>query len=222
MFEKVLIAEDFDIINSGLKATLEKLNISEIVHSPYCDEALLKLKNASLEHKPFDLLISDLSFLEDHHPQKLKSGEDLITAVRKEFPQLKIIVFSVEDKPYRIQNLYKNLAINGYVWKNRNGQQELEKAIQHLLISDEFYISSDLQSSIHPKKAIEITEYDIHIIEHLSKGILQDNLPKIFKEKQIKPSGKSSIEKRLKILKESFDANNLTHLVAIAKDLGLI
>ena len=222
MFKKVLIAEDIDIINSGIKSTLEAMNIAEIIHVSYCDEALLKLRSESKKNTPFDLLISDLSFEEDHHQQKIKSGTELIKKVREEFDDLKIIVFSIEDKPFVIQNLCNNLKIDAYVWKNRNGQKDLEKAIQHSYSKTGFYISEDLREAIHPKKAIEITAYDIHIIEQLSYGILQDNLPTIFEEKQIKPSGKSSIEKRLKFLKEHFNANNPTHLVAIAKDFGLI
>jgi DNA-binding NarL/FixJ family response regulator len=222
MFQKVLIAEDIDIINSGLLSTLKEVNIVNVTHVSYCDEALLKLRKAFLDDDPFELLISDLSFIEDHHQQEIKSGDDLIAKVRGEFPNLKIIVFSVEDKPYRIQNLHKNCKINAYVWKNRNAKRELKKAIQTVFITDEFYISPDLKSAIHPKKAVEITDYDIHIIKYLSKGVLQDDLPKLFKEKEIKPSGKSSIEKRLKFLKEHFNANNPTHLVAIAKDFGLI
>ena len=222
MFKKVLIAEDFDIITSGLKATLETLGIAEIVHISYCDEALLKLKKAKSEKEPFDLLISDLSFVEDHHQQKIKCGDDLINAVRKEFKTLKIIVFSVEDKPYRIQHLYKNLKINGYVWKNRNGQRELERAIQHLTISNEFYISPDLESSIHPKKTIEITEYDIYVIACLSKGLLQETISIQLKEQGFSPYSVSAVEKRLKFLKEHFNAKNPTQLVAIAKDFGLV
>lgn len=98
----------------------------------------------------------------------------------------------------------------------------MKKAIDTIDIADKFYISPDLNCSIHPNKAIQITNYDIHIIEDLSKGIIQDNLSLIFEEKQIKPLEKSSIEKRLKFLKEYFDAKNPTHLVAIAKDFGLI
>lgn len=222
MFKKVLIAEDVDIINSGLKATLQSLDIPEIIHVSYCDEALLKLKEANLQERPFDLLISDLSFIKDHNPQKIDSGETLIEKVRVAFPDLKIIVFSVEDKPFVIQNLYNNCKINAYVWKNRDGQKELVKAIHKIAIANDFYISPALQGAIHPKKAIEITEYDICIIKYLSEGNTQENLPILFKENEIKPSGKSSIEKRIKFLKEHFNANNPTHLVAIAKDFGLI
>ncbi|WP_299671101.1 response regulator [uncultured Polaribacter sp.] len=222
MFQKVLIAEDFDIINSGLKATLEEMQISEIAHVSYCDEALLKLKKGKLEEKPYDLLISDLSFVADHHKQDITSGEALIEKVREDFPDLKIIVFSVEDKPFRIQNLYKNLQINGYVWKNRNGQKELKKAIEHIYAKEDFYISEDLREAIHPKKAIEITAYDTLLIEYLSKGFLQEAISDKLKEKGITPSSVSAVEKRLKFLKEHFNANNPTHLVAIAKDFGLI
>tara|TARA_R110002050_G_scaffold118156_1_gene235352 strand:- start:3560 stop:4228 length:669 start_codon:yes stop_codon:yes gene_type:complete len=222
MFQKVLIAEDIDIINSGLLSTLKEVNIHNVTHVSYCDEALLKLRKAFLDDDPFELLISDLSFIEDHHQQEIKSGDDLIAKVRGEFPNLKIIVFSVEDKPYRIQNLYKNCKINAYVWKSRDGKKELKKAIQTVSETDEFYISPDLKSAIHPKQAVEITDYDIYIIKYLSDGVLQDDLSELFKEKEIKPSGKSSIEKRLKFLKEHFNANNPTHLVAIAKDFGLI
>lgn len=222
MFKKVLIAEDFDIISSGLKAALEELKISEITHVSYCDEALLKIKRASLDNEPYDLLISDLSFLKDHNEQMIQSGEALIEKVRQEYPELKIIVFSVEDKAFRIQHLHKNLKINGYVWKNRNGQRELKKAVAHLYSNDGFYISEELKASIHPKKSIEITENDILLITYLSKGLVQEAISSKLKEKGIIPASVSAIEKRLKFLKEHFNANNPAHLVAIAKDFGLI
>ncbi|MCL7762920.1 response regulator [Polaribacter sp. Z014] len=222
MFKKVLVVEDFDVINSGIKMALEGLNIKEVDYISYCDEAFLKIKNAFLMGTPYQLIISDLSFENDGTPQELKSGDELIEKIRQEFPKLKIIVFSVEDKSYRIQNLYKNLKIQAYIWKNRNGLKELKKAIDFVSSSDQFYISPELNTTIHPKKTIEITDADIFLIEFLSKGLLQEAISKKLKEKGIKPSSISAIEKRLKLLKEHFNANNPAHLVAIAKDLGLI
>ena len=105
MFQKVLIAEDMDFINSGIKAELRKLNIKQIDYIQYCDEALLKLKKAYLDGCPYDLLISDLSFEEDGKLQQLKGGEDLVQAVRKAFPTLKIVVFSIEDKIFTIPSV---------------------------------------------------------------------------------------------------------------------
>lgn len=222
MIEKVLVVEDFDVINQGIISSLKQSKIDEIDYVAYCDEAYLKIKKAYQDDNPFDLIISDLSFEENGVTQNLKSGDELIEKLRKEFPDLKILVFSVEDRPFRIQNLYKNLNINGYVWKSRNGLKELKKAIHIISNTDDFFISPELKNTIHPKKSIEITDYDIFLINNLSKGFLQEAISEKLKEKNIRPSSISAIEKRLKFLKEHFNASNSPHLVAITKDLGLI
>jgi hypothetical protein len=56
----------------------------------------------------------------------------------------------------------------------------------------------------------------------LAKGFLQQAISKKLKEKGMIPSSVSAVEKRLKVLKEHFNAKNPTHLVALAKDFGLI
>ena len=222
MFKKVLIAEDMDFINSGIKSQLANLGIAQIEYVQYCDEALLKLKSARLNNAPFDLLISDLSFEEDYLEQKITSGDELIKVVRKEFPSLKIAVFSVEDKEYRVQTLFNEHKINAYVWKSRDGLRELKKAVQQLYNSERIYISPHVAGSMSKSKAIEIAEYDVFLIECLSKGYLQEEISVILKEKNWSPRSVSSIEKRLKILREHFNASNPTHLVSLAKDLGLV
>ena len=204
MFQKVLIAEDMDFINSGIKSQLTDLGIAQIEYVQYCDEALLKLKSAKLNNQPFDLLISDLSFEEDYVAQKIKSGEALIEAVRKEFPLLKIAVFSVEDKEYTVQTLFKEHKINAYVWKSREGLRELKKAVQQIYNTESSYISPRVAGSMLKSKAIEIVEYDIFLIECLSKGYLQEEISAILKDKSWSPTSVSSIEKRLKFLREHF------------------
>jgi len=222
MFKKVLIAEDMDFINSGIKSQLAELGIAQIDYVQYCDEALLKLKSAKLNNQPFDLLISDLSFDEDYVEQKIKTGEALIKAVRKEFPLLKIAVFSIEDKEYTVQTLFNEHKINAYVWKSRDGLRELKKAIHKIYNANADYISPHVAGAMLKSNAIEIVAYDIFLIECLSNGYLQEEISAILKDKSWSPTSVSSIEKRLKFLREHFNANNPTHLVAIAKDLGLV
>ena len=98
----------------------------------------------------------------------------------------------------------------------------MKNAIEAVFTTNEFYISPDLNSLINPKKAVEITDFDIFLIKYLSLGFLQDTISKKLKAEGITPSSRSAIEKRLKILKEHFNAKNPTNLVAIAKDFGLI
>ena len=106
MFKKVLIAEDIDSISFGVIKALEGYHGINTVHAKYCDEAILKLKAAKAEGEPFDLLITDLSFKQDHVKVVLADGEDLINNVKELFPTLPIIVYSIEDKPFRIKNLF--------------------------------------------------------------------------------------------------------------------
>jgi len=222
MFKKVLIAEDMDFINSGIKSELTKLGVGQIDYVQYCDEALLKLKRARLDHTPYDLLISDLSFEKDATEQKITTGEELVKEVRKEFPNLKIIFFSVEDKTFTIQTLFNEHKINGYVWKSRDGLRELKQALQKIYNSENIYISRHCAKAISNSEAVEIADYDIFLIECLSKGYLQEQISKKLKGKEWTPTSVSSIEKRLKFLREHFNATNPAHLVSIAKDLGLV
>lgn len=222
MFTKVLIADDIDFNDLGAAQILNELDVQEIQYAKYCDEALLKLKKANLEGTPFQLLISDLSFKEDHQLNKLNSGEELIAAAKKQCPNIKIIVFSIEDKAHRIKLLFDELHIDGYVLKGRNTIYDLKRAIQKAYNDEQENISPELLYLLQDTTTSEINKYDVQLIKYLSRGISQENIEAVFKEEGISPHSKSSIEKHINKLKIYFKANNTVHLVAIAKDLGII
>jgi two-component system capsular synthesis response regulator RcsB len=222
MFTKVLIADDIDFNDLGASQILNELDVHEIQYAKYCDEALLKVKKANLDGAPFQLLISDLSFKEDHQLNKLNSGEELIAAVKKECPNIKIIVFSIEDRAHRIKLLFDALHIDGYVLKGRNTIYELKRAIQKAYNEEQDNISPELLYLLQDMTTTEINNYDVQLIKYLSKGISQENMETVFKEEGISPNSKSSIEKHINKLKIYFKANNTVHLVSIAKDLGII
>jgi DNA-binding NarL/FixJ family response regulator len=222
MFTKVLIADDIDFNDVGAAQILKELEVPEIQYAKYCDEALLKIKKAQLDGTPFQLLVSDLSFKEDHRANKLNSGEELVGAVKELYPSIKIIVFSIEDRPHRIKLLFDDLDIDGYVVKGRNTIYDLKIAIQKAYKNEPENISPELLYLLHDTTTSEIDEYDIILIKNLSIGITQENMETVFKLGGITPNSKSSIEKHINKLKIYFKANNTVHLVAIAKDLGII
>lgn len=223
MFKKVLIVEDLDSIIETIKQTLEKLSITNIHYVKYCDDALLKIKKAQLEKEPFELLISDLSFKEDHRENKLKNGEELIKAVKNIQPKIKTIVFSIEDKSFKINSLFDNLEINAYVIKGRNSIQELKNAIQEIYNNKTRILLPQTAINTTGKNAIiEIESYDIELLKLLSNGFMINEIANQFKNSEIQPNSNSSIEKRINKLKIYFKANNNVHLIAITKDLGLI
>lgn len=222
MFNKVIVAEDLDSINIAVVQALEALGIPEIENAKYCDEAFLKIKKAALEQQPFELLITDLSFKTDYRENKLQSGEELIAILKKEQPSLKVIVFSIEDKSYKIKSLINSLGVDGYVMKGRNSIPELQKTIEKVYLNNDKHLSKALAHNLSAKRLIEIEAYDIQLLSALASGLTQDEIALTFKKDAIIPNGTSSIEKRINKLKIYFKANNNVHLIALAKDLGLI
>ena len=221
MFNKVLIAEDFDSINIALIQTLESMGVKEIEHAKYCDDALLKAKKAIQDKAPFDLLISDLSFETDYRTVSLKSGEELIAAIRKIQPEIPVLVYTVEDKTFVIKSLVEDVKINAFVHKGRNSISQLKTAMETILFGGNF-ISQNLAHALKDTNFNEIEDYDVEILSHLAKGVTIEEMEQLFKLKDIKPNSKSYIEKRVSKLKDIFKAKTTIHLISLSKDLGII
>ena len=222
MFKKILIAEDIDSIGLGLKSIFDNFSETEVVHSKYCDDALLKIKRAQLDAQPFDLLITDLSFETDHRPALLPNGEDLIKAVKEQQPDLKIIAYSIEDRNYRIKYLIEELHIDAFVWKGRESSTESMRAIAALYNGEEKYLSQRFTNLLRSNSLLEIEEYDIQLIQYLSEGLTVAEIGVAFDTAGKMAKSSSSIEKHISKLKIYFKAKNTIHLISIAKDLGLI
>ena len=220
MFKKILIAEDHEIRNLGVINTLKDLKVDDFEFVSYCDDALQKIENALKENNPYDLLITDLSFDEDHKNQKLKSGQDLVREARKLQPHLKIIVFSIEKKPKTIDDLFKIQNIDGFVSKGRNDGKELKSAIKKVY-ANKTVLPQEIINSIR-NNSTEITSYDVMLLELLSSGFRQQEIEVHLKNKNIKPNSQSSIEKRLNELRESLNTKTNIEMVVLCKDLGII
>lgn len=220
MFEKVIIADDLDSVNHGVLTQLKDMGIELITKESYCDDVYLKIKQAEKNGEPYQLVISDLSFKTDYRNQRFPSGEELAEVLKKEHPQLKVIIFSVEDRIQRVRTLL-NKGIDAYVCKSRKGIQELKEAI-HYVYQDQIYLSPQVSHAKGSGEIIEITDYDILLIKQLSYGLGQDEIRQYFIKNSIKPNSISSIEKSIGHLKVQFRANNVPHLIALTKDLGII
>ncbi len=221
MFKKVLVAEDMDSINHAVASVLQELDIVEVQHAQYCDKAWLLAKKALLEEKPFDLLICDLSFKNDHHKDKIKSGKELIALLKQEDPQLKILVNSIEDHPQTVKTLWDSGNIEGYVCKDRHGMRDLKNAILKLN-SGGIFNSEAIENSMKQENLFMLNDFEINLLKSIAHGLTQEEIQQKLKEKNISPNSKSSIEKRLKELREEFNARTTPHLIGIVKDLNLI
>lgn len=221
MFSKVLIADDLGSINQGVTSVLKSLKINNTTQVQYCDDAYLQIKKGLKEQEPFELLITDLSFKIDYRSQKLTSGDALIDCISKEHSELPIIVYSVEDRLQRVKRILATKNVVGYVNKGRKGLNELTEAIKFAQKSNT-YVSPELKDALEANNHLDFSDYDIAILSRLADGLSQTEISKDFNKLNIKPASLSALEKRLSILKIEFKVNNSIHLIAVAKDLGLI
>lgn len=221
MFRRVLVAEDMDSINVAVSGLLEDLGIQKVEHAQYCDEAWLLAKKAILEGEPFDLLICDLSFKNDHRTEKINSGKELIALLKKEDPNLKVLVNTIEDHPQTVRNLWDSGNINGYVCKDRHGMRDLQDAILTVRNGNK-YNSGRIENLLKNDHMLFLGDWEMELLKAIATGYTQEEIQEGFKIRNISPSSKSSIEKRLKELREEFGANTTPHLIGILKDLKLI
>ncbi|WP_437918227.1 response regulator [Sphingobacterium sp. LRF_L2] len=221
MFKKVLIAEDHEIANISVQKTLQDLGIQDAKYVYYCDHALNWIKNALRDGDPYELLITDLIFEDDHIPQNIADGVELVKAVRAVQEDIKVIVLSAESRVGVIDDLFREQSIDGYVRKARRDAQYLNEAL-HAVYKNKIYQSPEIKEHARDKNIHEFTTLDLHIIALLAQGIPQKNIPFYLQQKQIKPSGLSSIEKRLNLMREVLEFSKNEQLIAYCKDIGLI
>lgn len=221
MIQKILIAEDHETANISVQKTLEELGIANPDYVYYCDDALLKIKKAIEGGDSYDLLITDLYFEKDHREQQLNGGEALIEVVRKLQPDIKILVFSAESKPLLIERLFSQLQIDGYVRKARGDARELLKAINTIKNNQRFIPALVAEQARH-KKAHDFTDYDVTILSLMVAGKKQQEVSDYLKKNNISPAGLSSIEKRLKYIKEALDFTTNEQLIAHCIKIGIL
>jgi len=222
MFKKVLVAEDLGSTNHGIVDILkEKLDVTEVQQALYCDAAFIKIRKSKNDGMPFQLLITDLSFTKDYREQNIKKGEDLILKIREIIPNIKVLVFSIENRPSKIKSLFENYGINGYICKGRYSLKELEKAMTQIY-SGVNYLSADLERNLKSSTIFELEDFDTILLKKLSEGLSQKQIALELKNQNISPNSISIIEKRLNRIKLEFRANSTIQLISIVKDLGLI
>jgi len=222
MFKKVLIAEDHESISISVQKTLTDLGIEynarDYVY--YCDDALSRVKKAISENQPYELLITDISFDTDI-PQELIGGRDLIKAVKAIQPDMKTLVFSIENRMAVASTFINELGVDAFVPKARGDAKDLKIAIE-ALTRNSIYFSPNLRQRNGMQQPFEFTAYDKTIIHLLAQGTAQKDIPLHLQKTNIRPAGLSSIEKRLHIIKSTLDISNNEQLVAYCKDLKVI
>ncbi|MEQ1624117.1 MAG: response regulator transcription factor, partial [Sediminibacterium sp.] len=117
---KIAIVDDHQIVIDGIVALLQGHKELEVVAMDTSAQNML-LRMADLK---IDLLLTDIMMPE-------MNGHDLATAVRKKYPETKILALSMSGQGELVDSMINQADINGYVLKNIS-KQELLTAIQKI------------------------------------------------------------------------------------------
>lgn len=222
MFQKVLIVEDHQGTNYSLQRTLEELGIKNDLKNYvyYCDDAINRLQKAKKNTEPYEIMITDLSFEEDFQKQEIKDGIELIRLAKDIQPDLKIIVFSSQNRLSTAKILFDDLKIDAFIPKGRGDVKDLKAGIQ-AVFDNKKYISIHLKKDFQ-EKVYHFESIDKAILSLLAEGKLQKEMPYYLEKMGVKPYGLSSIEKRLKMMRESLEFYNNEQLIIYCKDKKII
>jgi DNA-binding NarL/FixJ family response regulator len=219
--QKIIIAEDFDTSNEGIISKLRTLDNPEIHTFQTCDQTHLKIQRALQDGEPFDLLISDLSFLNTNAQHRLHSGQELLKAVKQLQPSIKTIAFSLLNKQHIIKELTEDIGVDAYVCKSIHGGKELLKAIK-ALNEDQTYLCPIAKAALEQKHVFELNNYETQLLQLLANGYKQSDICDYFKSQNIKPFSRRSVEDHLSKLRDHFNANTTAQLIYQAQSLDLI
>ncbi len=219
----VLIVEDEPLIIDLLKNMFDHISNTghdlefKLQTAQDCDSAFQKIEQA-ISGTPFDLAMLDVN-MPPSKDKNILSGEDLGIALRKYFPEIKIMVYTACSDNYRLNNILSTINPEGFLVKSDVGYENLIEAIRRVLTRPPYY-SESILSLIrqHISNDFVLDSVDRLLLYEISKGTRTKDLPGLVN------LSKGGVERRKRHLKEVFNIEDKgdKELIQMAKDKGYI
>ena len=192
---KIILADDHQLILDGLLSVLKKQFSTSKIKGVLNKTELFQLLRA--EH--FDILIQDLKFGTDN-------AKDFLDDIRKEFPELKIIILSTVSDGVTIKHLSKK--IDGYILKSES-LDEIITAVNKVRVGQKYYsqMAEKKMSQLIPDGNIILTRREREVLAVIMK---EKSIKQIAKELYI---SEKTVELHRSNLFVKFDVRNVIGLV---------
>jgi DNA-binding NarL/FixJ family response regulator len=159
----VLLAEDHDLVRSGLKALLHTMQGIHVIGEVRDGDELVAYIDSG---RPLpDLVVTDLSM-----PRMC--GLEAIQRLRARYPDLRILVLSMYDTADFVKEAVARGA-NGYVMKGASSE-ELEHAIHAIVNTGSYFgraVAQRLLQQTAPRAQDELTPRQVQIVTMLTSGL---------------------------------------------------
>jgi len=137
MSVKILIVDDHQILLDSLSLLISSIPKMEVIGTLYDSRKVQDF----LENNDIDILVSDMNM-------PYLTGIDLTLKLRNQFPQLKILMLTVNDEAENIRHAFQ-AGISGYVTKKAN-RAELERALTTISGGEKYFSEAVLKELLMP------------------------------------------------------------------------
>lgn len=217
MSVKIILVEDHAVVREGLKALLSTENNLEVVAEASNGEEAYQLVQ---KLRP-DLVVMDMNM-------PVMSGLECTRILKKEFPEIRILILSMYDHESYLVDLL-DAGADGYVLKNSK-KEELLFAINKVA-NDGMYIGPEFTMNLLTKKRLEksiaaqeqeqklrvdISDREMEVLELIAQGMTNAEMAnRLFISVR-------TIETRRKKLLEKTGTTNTATLIKFSIQNGLI
>ncbi|WKV10870.1 response regulator transcription factor [Marivirga harenae] len=207
---KLLIADDHEILASGMSSILSKKEELEILGTVSNGQEVLDY----LAKNEVDVVIMDLNM-------PVLNGIEATEIIKKNFPKTKVLILSMFDREGYIQNAL-DVGVDGYVLKNVS-EEEIVSAVRRIM-EGKTYFSQDVMAKMAMKMrvygesegGIKLTDTERKILQYLSEG---DTSGEISEKLDL---ASNTISSYRKLLLQKFEAKNVSHMVKMAYEKGYL
>jgi len=208
----VAILDDHQIVIDGLKLLLEKSERIKVgMEHTNGFELLKSLRD---DKNSIDILLLDLMM-------PVMSGQECALMVRQEFPQIKIIILSMNNDGKTVSGLIEQADIRGFLPKSVN-KNELIEAIENVF-HGKHYFSEEILEELklygnrkQQKEDLKLSLRELEIIKLIAKGLTNKQIAAelFISEKTVETHRKNIFRKT-----STHNVGSLLHLV---KRLGIL
>lgn len=214
---KLLIVEDHPAMIEGYRSILDSSKdfAFDITEANDCESGY----NAIMDKRnDFDLIFLDL-ILPPAPNLKIVDGEDLAKIIRRQKPDLKIVVLTSHVESFPLYSIIRNVVPEGLLVKSDFSREELLGAVNKI-VNHEIYHSATVKRGLKDflNRGVYLDACNRKIIMLLSQGIKTKNLP------QYLNLSVSAIDKRKAQIKEFFniEKGNDEDILREARKCGFI
>lgn len=214
MMKKINIAilDDHQIVIDGLKLLLEKSERIKVgMEHTNGFELIKSLRD---DKNSIDILLLDLMM-------PVMSGQECALMVRQEFPQIKIIILSMNNDGKTVSGLIEQADIRGFLPKSVN-KNELIEAIENVF-DGKHYFSEEILEELklygnrkQQKEDLKLSLRELEIIKLIAQGLTNKQIAAelFISEKTVETHRKNIFRKT-----STHNVGSLLHLV---KRLGIL